>query len=121
MKLYIYNSNPNGTADLIVTDDDGQVVASIAEAVFGNVRAKQFSWSGDALGNITACYYGESVGLVNYDDECLEEIQNGENSEIQQVVEISFQTAIEHAAVSPVSDATGEIKALKKFLKVKGA
>lgn len=115
MKLYIYNQNSNGTSGLLICDEDHQVVDSIAEAIFGNIPAKGFSWSGDALGNINACFYGESVGMISYDDENLEAIENGEDCDIQQVVEVNLKDVLKRVAVSPVSDGPETLKTLNKY------
>lgn len=115
-KLYVTDMEPNGTRSLIITDEDGQVLEIIDEAVFGNLSPKKFGWSGDSLGNIDALYYGESVGMVEYSDENLDSIQNGEYSDIIQVVEVELDEVLEHIATSPVDDGSLTLKILNNTL-----
>lgn len=116
-KLYVTDMEPNGTRSLIITDSDNQVLEIIDEAVFGNLSNKKFGWSGDSLGNIDACYYGESIGMIEYTDESIDEIMRGELSDIYQVVEVELDEVLEHIAVSPVNDGSSTIEVLNKYFR----
>ena len=128
-KLYVYNMNPNGTSDLLITSSDGIVLDSISEALFGRITAKRFGWNGDSLGNIEACYYGETVGTIEYSQEyeteegeetqtLAEVVQDGDLSDITQVMEVDLNEVLEHIAVSPVSDGSETIETLKQYFKI---
>lgn len=131
-KLYALPMNPNGTSDIIIADSHGTVLASMDEALFGCLSAKDFGWDGDSLGNIDVLYYGESVGMVSYDTEhhtwneetqeeevdedrsLVDVIQAGEISDLVQVIEIDIEEALSAVAVSPVSDGSAVIDFLKR-------
>lgn len=132
-KIYAFDSNPNGTTDIIIVDSWGTVLDSMSEALFGRITAKDFGWGGDSLGNIDVLFYGESVGGVSYDqehhiwnEETKEEevdqdrsladvIQAGEISDLVQVIEIDLEEALNAIAVSPVSDGSAVLEFLKKY------
>lgn len=117
-KLYTFAQNPNGTSDLLIVDSNDQVIDSIPEAVFGDLESARFGWGGDAMGNINACFYGESIGMIEYSDEDLESIEAGEISDVQQVVEVTLDTVLENIAVSPVSDGSQTIKQLSRYFEI---
>jgi hypothetical protein len=110
------------------------VVDSINEAVFGNVPGRDFDRRGDFLGGITALYYGENVGYIEYDTELdpdgtgeeesedglepktlVEAIQDGDLSDIQQVLEVALDDVLEYMAVSPVSDGSEILETLREY------
>lgn len=99
LKFYVTDWAPNGTADIIITDLDGQLLTSLDEAVFGlPCRPK------DSLGNVSVLGYGESIMMIDYADEesFIESILDGEISDFCPVSEVSFDEVSEHLAVSPV-------------------
>lgn len=114
-RFFETDMNPNGTRDIIVIDENGTVIDSLGEAVFGNIPVKHFDWSGDAQGNIDICYYGESVGMMSYDDESIEEIRSGEYSDLFQVVEVTLESILQNIAVSPVSDGSSTVEFFKQY------
>lgn len=114
-RFFETDMDSNGTRDIIVTDEDGTVLDSLNEAVFGNLESKKFGWSGDAMGNIDVCYYGDSINMMSYDDESVESIQNGEYSDLCQVVEVTLESILQNIAVSPVNDGSSTIEVLKQY------
>ena len=71
-RYYIQYWNPNGTNDLIITDEDSQIVACIPEATFGiNVPLS------DSIGGI-AYTCGDFIGYAQHGDasEGIEEAMN---------------------------------------------
>lgn len=127
-KLYISSYRPNGTSDLIITNSDGEIIEHLVEAVFGNIKPKHFGWSGDALGNIEAVLYGETVAFISYDTPYDEEndedertlidvVQSEELGDCFQVVETTLEEVLKKIAVSPVSDGWETVKTLKKYFK----
>lgn len=117
MKLYIFNQNPNGTSDLLITDNHDQVVDSISAAIFGNIPPANFGWSGDGLKGITACYYGESVNYIEATDESYNAVVNNEYGDIQQVVEVNLDDVLERIATSPVNDGSETLAKIKSYFK----
>ena len=134
MKFYITDSNPNGTCDLIIVDGWDQVVGSVDEALFGRVPPKDFGWSGDSLGNISAMFYGESVGMIGYDEEhevygddgqtvietrsLVDEVQeHGFLGDVVQVIEVDYDTVREYLAVSPCMTALENIKRIHAVMR----
>ena len=105
----------NGTRDIIITDEDGTVLDSLNEAVFGNLESKKFGWSGDAMGNIDVCYYGDSVNMMSYDDESVEAIQSGDYLDLCQVVEVTLKSILQNIAVSPVNDGSSIVEFFKQY------
>ena len=83
LKFYQTNLNTNGTSDILIVDSYDQVVGYIDEAVFDYLPTKDFGWRGDAQGNIDICFYGESIGMLSYDDEndISEDIREGRVSD----------------------------------------
>lgn len=114
-RFFETNMNPNGTRDIIVTDENGTVIDSLGEAVFGNIPVKHFDWSGDAQGNIVVCYYGESIGILSYEDDSFKGIQNGDYFDICQVVEVTLESILQNIAVSPVSDGSSNVEFFKQY------
>jgi len=118
LKFYVTDWAPNGTADILITDFDGQLLTSLDEAVFGlPCRPK------DRLGNVSVLGYGESIMMIAYDDEksFIENILDGEISDFCPVSEVSFDEVSEHLAISPVRSAEEAearlTKAIEKALK----
>jgi hypothetical protein len=114
-KLYVTSMNPNGTSDLIITDENHMVIDSISEAVFGNIPANEFGWFGDAQGNIEACMYGDSINMIDYTDENLDDILEGNLSDISQVIEVSLEEVLGHIASNPMNDGSETVETLKLY------
>jgi hypothetical protein len=120
--LYITDCNSNGTNNLIVCDNDNQVQHVIEEAVFNGPFCPE-----DRLGGVTALYYGESVGYIDYSAEIegeegeldedrtlAEAVLEGDYSDIEPVSEISLKALSNCLAVSPVDpEGTNLIERLK--------
>jgi hypothetical protein len=96
---------PNGTRDLVITDEYDQLIDTIPEAVFGG----QFS-PYDSIHNMYVCLYGESVSIIEYSDEDIdhEAVINGDYSDIEPVCPISLDDLYSHITVSPM-DPNGDL------------
>ena len=101
MYFYITNQNPNGTADLVVADQDAQVIGYIEQAVFG-LFGRQ-TQSSEPL----VMFHGESIGYITVDNEedaeiFLENIYYGEISDLTPVWPITREELIANLTCSPV-------------------
>lgn len=116
LKFYVTDWAPNGLSDLIVTDSNGEILAWVSDALFG--PALSFK---DRLGNFSASFYGESVGMVPYDDQNYDAILGGEISDICPLSETDRETVLARLAGSPVKsfESTAEdiLKALAHSVK----
>lgn len=111
LKFYVTYDAPNGTRDLVITDLDGTVVGSLDEAVFGGMYRFK-----DGMGNLTVCFYGETVGMLPWDDESIDVIESGELSDIQPLAEVSLDDINEGLAVSPVLSSAEALNRLERAL-----
>lgn len=128
-KFYADGMSNNGTNGLFVVDKWDQVVDYIPEAIFG--YHPQFE---DGLGNVTAVFYGESVGTISYDfisyeDELSEEeIENSvitrdwlfNSSDITPVGEVRPSEIMSRIACSPLDPSGYDVLSLlTKYLSIK--
>lgn len=112
MKLYVTEMEPNGTRSLIVTDDNGQVIGGVDEAVFGNIPDR----SGDLLGGLIVCYFGEDVALMDAENEELERVRNGELQDVYPVYEVYLPDVLKRIAVNPMDNGQGKVKQILKLV-----
>lgn len=107
-KLYITDSAPNGTQDLLIVDENNEIIDSIQEATFGapfNYRDE----AGDLLGVIQGhCYISE---VIKEDVEC---------GDATLVAPIHIEQVMSYIACSPI-DPEGHdvIKQLKQYKLIK--
>ncbi|HEY5688556.1 MAG TPA: hypothetical protein VIS27_09660 [Yeosuana sp.] len=104
--FYVTDYNSNGTTDLIITDSDHQIIGTIEEALIGSMENSAL----DSLGGLTCTFYGESIGYIDYSDEeeMIEGILNGEDSDFQAVSHVSNSFVKQFIAVSSI-DPDGEL------------
>lgn len=107
IRFYADQPAPNGVSGLLICDTDDQVIGYVPDALFGYMRSGE-----DRLGNQTVCLYGESIGMIGYDDDILEAIQAGEFSDLAPVAEITRDEILEHLAVSPVQSSVAVLRAI---------
>lgn len=87
--LYVTDMAPNGTRDLVITDNDNQIISTIDEAVFGG-QLKQ------ATPNCALDVTEDYVHIVELDY----------GDEVQcEVFHVSLDWVKRHIAVSPVQSA----------------
>ena len=108
-RFYVTDMAPNGTRDLIITNEDSQIIGVISEAVFG--------------GRVTHNY---ATAIVADDDSvwaCQREARNGRvgialDSFIEgtEVFAVDYDWVMRHIAVNPMSDGTEIIELINKSL-----
>jgi hypothetical protein len=111
LKFYLTYDAPNGTRDIVITSIDGTIVGSLDEAVFGGMYSFK-----DSMGNLTASFYGETVGMLPWDDESIDAIESGELSDIQPLAEVTLEDINERLAVSPVLSSGEALNRLEQAL-----
>jgi hypothetical protein len=105
--FYVSDWGPNGTNDLIITDQDGTIVDSLSEAIFG-VLCKLDPMGGAMHCNGVEVFYVEAADL-----ECLQ---------VEDLVyEFDAEYLLRHVAVSPVSNGSKAIAMIKKYSSKLGA
>jgi hypothetical protein len=96
-KAFAIEWNSNGTNDLVIVNENGEVMYAVQEVLFG-YRVNQVS-NGDHL-----VLLDNELAYLNQDDY--------EQLGAPLVSEIDRETALRYAAVSPVSDSTEPLIAL---------
>lgn len=96
LKLFTTPWEPNGTSDLVVTDSNYQILTSVPNVLFG--APQRFE---DRLGNFSASFYGESVGMIAFDCDDHDAILDGEIFDVIPLAEIDAGTVIGKLAGSP--------------------
>jgi hypothetical protein len=109
-KLYaMVHGNPNGTTDLLITDNCDQIIGCVENALTENHRLGD---GFDSMGNLTVSMYGESIIYVDYSDVWDEDeggdkltvdlVMEGELSDLEPCVELDWFDLNEFKACSPV-------------------
>lgn len=109
-KFFVTEWQPNGTNDLIITDECYQIVATIDSALFG-VRV-------DFKASELIVADSDQVLEAPWDAEFITAILEGDIHEFCPVIEISAFKAMQHIAVSPVSDGSKAKSLIKKYMRL---
>lgn len=113
-QYYIGPQNPNGTHDLIITDQDAEVIGHIPCAVFG--------LNGPNMSDMLVVYHGESVGVLpdGLDDMELENILTGEAHDLYPVREISREQVLNNLALCPFLTHINALRRLSRVSREQG-
>lgn len=106
--FYTTDLNPNGTASLIITDQDGQVIDVLDELLFNPVLDHERN--GATFGGVSICPYGDSVWLYDketQDERVVEDI----------VYPLLIADVLNSIAESPVHNRLGQLKRLVASIK----
>jgi hypothetical protein len=112
-RFYITDMAPNGTRDLLVTDDYNQLVEVLTESIFGRVNVA------DTCGMILVADDRSVWGIEDYkqNEEVIESIKNGYSCDHTLVEQALYPFQLLKAiAVSPVDDGAETAKIIKKYL-----
>lgn len=102
LRFYACDWNPNGTNDLIITDEgDCEILDIIPEALFG-VRVNKSGFDDEF---VTHAYHNHITLEKEFDPDCM-----------TMITEISPETLLDSIAVSPTQK---ELDVIYKILKVK--
>lgn len=101
-RLFVSEMMPNGTRDLIVTDEDSQVLEVVSEAVFGGRVDRDLS-------DQPLVCDGEMVFVADDDGEFL--------NVFSEVFQVNLDFVLERIAVSPMQDGKTIVKAILAAIK----
>jgi hypothetical protein len=117
-KFYVTNWQPNGLSDLIITDEYGQIIESINDALFG---PKIFVEADD---RVLINYYGESIAPMRKSEndeatqELIDAVLDGQCHDLCPVYRTNDYPDYLRGkiAISPIDDGAETLAILNKYL-----
>jgi len=112
LRFFTTEACPNGTSDLIIVDDMGQIVDYLDNMLFNPII--DHDRNGNMLGDINICYYGDSIGSIPSD---IYET----SSDCPMVYPLLLEDVLESIAVSPVHTKFSQLRLLISSIKESAA
>lgn len=109
IRFYTTQWSPNGTSELIITDDMNQIISVIPEALFN--APQSHNRIGETFGGVHLCPYDDSVMFYQNSDEFEEHEQEAI------VYPLSLDDVLESLAQSPVKSRFTALRELISTIK----
>jgi hypothetical protein len=108
-RFYVTDWQPNGTNNLVITNENGEVVEYVSEALFG--VSVDF--------NTSELLVTDGHWVLCLDDqEQVEDVLNGDDPIFAPLMEISGFKAMHHIAISPVRDHSAVGSIIKRYMRL---
>lgn len=107
-RFFCYSNNSNGTADLIIVDQDNQIIASLDQFLFNPINDPDRN--GALIGEMSICYYGESVGTIYPESYTITE-------DCPEVFPLLWTDVLNSIAESPAHSSFSQLKLLISTIK----